>query len=71
MLPLSPCVQLDVLGSTCPLMRMHTVVDALRLLLEPGPRRWRGEHRFRLRSAADGTLLVTKREGDAFEAVAA
>lgn len=45
-LPLTTRLRMHVLQCTCPLKRMRDAVDAMRLLLDPGTRRF--EHRFRL-----------------------
>ena len=52
-LPLSPRVLSELIACTCPLSRMQDVVDAMRLLAEPGPRRERRGHRYRLRACED------------------
>ena len=60
-LPLTPSLLVDLIACTCPMRRMQDVVDAMRLLVEPGPRRSRPEHRFELVVDAEGQLQVDKR----------
>ena len=60
-LPLSPLLQADMLACTCPLTRLHDVVDSVRPLNEPSPRRERPGHRFVLREDGDSRLVVHKR----------
>ena len=56
---LSPRLLGDLLSSTCPLARMMDVLDAMRLLCEPSPRRQRVGHRFQL-VETEGNLVVDK-----------
>lgn len=53
-LPLSARLHAGLLSCTCPLTRMRDVVDAMRLLAEPSPRRARPGHRFKLREEGSG-----------------
>ena len=58
-LPLAPKLLAQLIASTCPLTRMRDVVDAMRLLCEPSPRRERPTHRLKLRErAGSGALEV-------------
>ena len=56
-LPLTPSVLAGIIESTCPLARLQAVVDAMRLLVEPLPRRPRDAHRFRLRQEEESGML--------------
>ena len=59
-LPFTPRLLTDIIGATCPLARLQGVVDALRLLVEPCPRRFRPFHRLRLEEDPAGRLLVDR-----------
>ena len=61
-LPLTPRLLAEFIACSCPLGRMKDVVDAMRLLTEPSPRRSRPGHRFQLRESPSGSgaLIVDK-----------
>ena len=62
-LPLTPSVLTRLLESTCPLGRLQGVVDAMRLLVEPLPRRWREGHQLVVREDHEGRVCIDRNQG--------